>query len=81
MAVQSLKNLHTFILKQPCWWAKPSNILENPPTSVDNNSLFIGPNNFKFGTETSCIVLRYDYTMQFISYMMRFIGYDSIQTC
>ena len=23
-AVQSLENLHTFILRQPCWWAEES---------------------------------------------------------
>ena len=35
----------------------PYNIIENPPTSLAHNSVFIGPNNFKFGTETRFMVL------------------------
>ena len=62
--VENLENLHTSIMRQPCWWAKecppahfPYNIIENSPTSLTHNSVVIGPNNFKFGTETSCMVL------------------------
>ena len=51
-AVQSFKNLHTFMLRQPCWWAR-----ENSPTSFACNSVFVGPNGFKCGTETCCMVL------------------------
>ena len=50
--------LHTFILRQPCWWARerlqpilPYNIMENSPTSFARNSVLIGANDFKFGTE------------------------------
>ena len=53
MAVQSLENLHTSILRQPFWWAKECprpifsyNIIENSPTSLAYNSVFIGPNNY-----------------------------------
>ena len=63
MAVQSLKHLHTFILRQPCWWAKefpqahfPYSIIENSPTSLVYNSVSVGPNNFKFGIKTYCMV-------------------------
>ena len=65
MAAQNFENLHTFILRQPCWWARerpqpifPSNnIMGNSPTSFARNSAFIGPNDFKFGTETRFMVL------------------------
>ena len=36
----------------------PSYITENFPTSLACNSVFIGPNKFKFGTETPCMVLQ-----------------------
>ena len=32
-------------------------VIENYPTSLANNSVFNGPNNFKFGAGTRCIVL------------------------
>ena len=32
----------------------PYNIIEKSPTSLAHNSVFIGPNDFKFGTETRC---------------------------
>ena len=58
-AVQSFENLHTLILRQPWWWAWehpqpifPYNIIENSPTSFARNSVFVGPNDFEFGTET-----------------------------
>ena len=35
----------------------PYNIIENSPTSLAPNSVFVGPNKFKFGTETCCMVL------------------------
>ena len=64
IAVQSLEDLYIFILGQPCWWAKeclhpnfPYEIIENPPTSLAYNSVFVDPNNFKFGTETHCMVI------------------------
>ena len=60
-AVQSFENLHTSILRQPCWWSRdahqtnfPYNIIKNSPTSFSRNSVFLGPNDFKFGTETCC---------------------------
>ena len=63
-AVQSLGNLHTFILRQPCWQAKeclpahfPILHKKNFLTSLARNSVFIGPNKFKFGTKTRCMVL------------------------
>ena len=36
----------------------PYNIIENFPNYLTHKSVFIGPNDFKFGTETSCMVLR-----------------------
>ena len=35
----------------------PYNIIENSPTSLAYDSVFIGPNNFKFDTKTGCVVL------------------------
>ena len=35
----------------------PYNIIEHSPTSFAHNSVFIGPNDFKFGTETRFVVL------------------------
>ena len=62
--VESFENLHTFILRQPCWWARERpqpvfqyNIIENFPTSFARNSVFVGSNDFKFGTETRSMVL------------------------
>ena len=56
-AVQSFENPHTFILRQPSWWARArpqpifsNNITENSPNSFVWNSVFIGPNDLKFGT-------------------------------
>ena len=34
-----------------------NDIEENSPTSVTHKSAFIDPNDFKFGTETHCMVL------------------------
>ena len=63
-AVQSFKTLHTFILWQPCWWAREHpqhiftyNITENSPNSFAWNSVIVGPNDFKFGTETHFMVI------------------------
>ena len=43
------ENLHTFILRQTCWWAKeyppahfPYNMIENSPNSSAYNSVFVG---------------------------------------
>ena len=48
MAVQSLENLHTFLLwQQGCSY----NIIEDSATSLAHNSVFIGPNNSEFGTD------------------------------
>ena len=64
MAVQIFEDLHTFILQQPCWWARerpqpifPYTIIENSPTSFACNSVLVGRNDFKFDTETSLTVL------------------------
>ena len=64
IAVQSLENLHTFVIWQPCWWAKnahqpifPYNIIENSETSLTHNSVSISPNDLKFGGKTHCVVL------------------------
>ena len=35
----------------------PYNIIENYPTSLAYNSVFVGPNNIKFGTKTCCMFL------------------------
>ena len=35
----------------------PYNIIENSPTSLAHNSVLIGLNKSKFGTETRCVVL------------------------
>ena len=35
----------------------PYNIIENSPDSFAHNSVFVGPNDFKFGTEPSFMVL------------------------
>ena len=65
LSVQSLEDLHTSRVWQPWWWAKecpqpisPYYIIENSPTSFAHNSVLIGPNNFKFGTKTRCMVLQ-----------------------
>ena len=66
MAVQSFKNLHTFRLRQPCWWERlspqpifPYNIMQNSQTSfAARYSVFVGPNDFKFGIETRFMVLQ-----------------------
>ena len=36
----------------------PYSIIENSPTSLGHKSVFIGPNTFKYGKETSCMVYR-----------------------
>ena len=66
--VQSLENLHTFKLWQPCWWAKecPSThftILNqrNSPFSLAYNSVLIGPNSFKFGCIVMVLMMLYAY--------------------
>ena len=65
-AVQSLEILHTFILRQPCWWAKNAH-QPNFPCNIKNRTFFnflgsflcfIGPTDFKFGTETSYVVVQ-----------------------
>ena len=63
-AVQNLENLQTFILQQPCCRHGnayqpifPLNIIETSPTSLAHRSVFNGPNDFKFGTETGRMVL------------------------
>ena len=38
--------------------AFPCNITENSPTSFARNSVFVGSNDFKFGTETRFMVLQ-----------------------
>ena len=65
-AVQSLENLREIHLYcgshvgrqksayQPIF---PYNITEISLTSLARNSVFIGPNKLKFGTETRCLVL------------------------
>ena len=60
MAIQSLQNLHKFILPQPRWYVKeclpaifPYNIIENSLTSLTYDSAFVGPNNFRSGTKTA----------------------------
>ena len=65
MAVQRLENLYTFILRQSCWCAKnacqpifPYNVTENSPASLTYDSVFNGPNDFKFVTETYRMVLQ-----------------------
>ena len=35
----------------------PYKTIENSPSSLAYNSVFVGPNNPKFGTNTHCIVL------------------------
>ena len=62
-AVQSLEDIHTFILWQRAKeYPKPIFLynyeIENSPTSFAHNSVWIGPNNFKFGTETRFMVLQ-----------------------
>ena len=54
-AVQSFEDLYTFILWQPCWWARehpqpifPYNIIENSPPYFACNSVFVGPNGPNF---------------------------------
>ena len=63
--VQSLEKLHTFILWQPRWWAKGSHqlffrhhIIENFTNILAHKSVFVGPNDLEFGTETSDFVLQ-----------------------
>ena len=63
IAVQSLENLYTFILRQPCWLAKEClpahfqyNIIENSRLSLAHKTVFVDPNNFKFGTDTHYMV-------------------------
>ena len=46
-AVQNFENLYTYVY----------NIIENSPNSFARNSDFIGPNVFKFGTETRFMVI------------------------
>ena len=48
-SAQSFKNLHTFILRHPCWLAKarpqpifPYNIIENSSASFARDSLSVG---------------------------------------
>ena len=48
IAVESLKDLYTFILWQPCWWAKerpqpifPYNIIEKSQVSLAHNSVLL----------------------------------------
>ena len=63
-AVQSLENpIHLYCSShvggqkaahQPIF---PYNTIESSPTPLAHNSAFDGPNTFKFGTETWCIVL------------------------
>ena len=36
----------------------PYYVIENSPTSLAPNSVLVGPNNFKFGTEARCMVLQ-----------------------
>ena len=43
------KNAHQLIF--------PCSMTENSPISLANNSAFVGRDDFKFGTETSCMVL------------------------
>ena len=64
-AVQSLETLQTFIFCSHYGGQKnahqpnfPYNLTKNYPTSLVRNSVFIGPNNFKFGTKTRYIVLQ-----------------------
>ena len=54
VAVQSLEYPYTFILRQPCWWAKecskpifPYNMIENYPAFLAHNSIFIDLKQFK----------------------------------
>ena len=42
------KNAHRLIF--------PYNVIEHSPTSLACNSVFVGPNDFKFGTNTRCVV-------------------------
>ena len=48
----SLKSKSTGSYKKKC------NIAGNSSTFLVNNSVLIYPNNFKFGTETHCMILR-----------------------
>ena len=64
ITVQNLEDLCTFILRQPYWSAKECpqpiflyNATENSPTFLAHNSVFIDPDNFKFGTETRYVFL------------------------
>ena len=64
MAVQSFENLHTFLLQQPCWYAREHrpahfsyhSITENSPTFSARNTVFVGPIDFKFDKETCFMV-------------------------
>ena len=58
IAVQSLENLFSSILQQPCYAHQPIlpyKLIEDFLTSLTNNSVFIDPNNFKFGKEICCM--------------------------
>ena len=57
IAIQSLECLYTFILRQNAHQPSfPYDVIENYPSSLAHNSVFDGPNDFKFGTETSYMV-------------------------
>ena len=66
IAVESLQNFYTFILPQPCWWAKecpPTHFTmyqnkKKLPASLACNSALNGPSDFKFGTNTFYVVLQ-----------------------
>ena len=67
VAVQSLENLHTFILRQQIivggqknthQLISSHNIIENSPTSLTHNSVSDRPNELRFGTETCYMVLQ-----------------------
>ena len=62
-AVQRSENLHTFYggshldgQKNTHQTNFPYYIIEKSPTSSAHNSVLIHPKNFKFGTETRCMV-------------------------
>ena len=51
-AVQSLENLHTFILRQPLSCPPAYNRIEHSQTSLVHNSVHNGPNDFNFDIQT-----------------------------
>ena len=58
-AVQSFENLHIFLLRQPCQERPPAHFPYNNRNSLISfafYSVFVGPNDFKFGTETRVMV-------------------------